>query len=148
MKIGFSFGRCVDDILNGRVEYTDVIVIVARTRMEKVEQIRPVIQAYIWEGYISGDLDKAVEIGERLFKDGKLHQPRCFGVNVPRVGDDVWLNMVPSTDLMDENVKSAWKQFQTIERLTLQEKAEMPSHLREGIYRKKIEDDPKLKDDF
>lgn len=151
MKIGFSFGRCINDILNGIVPYDDVLLIVSRTKIEKIDQVRPVVDHYIWENYICGDLDGATAIGERLFNEAKLHQPRCMGVQVPSVpGDAIWLNLAPATDLMDDHVKAAWNQFKVLERLTLDKKPSLPAHINQGIYRKidNDSDKPNLKDDF
>ena len=131
MKVGFSFGRCVNDILNGRVDINDVLVIVSRTRIDKVDQVRPIIQSYIWDRYIQGDLDEAVRIGEALYTNAKLHQPRLFGQHAIHVeSKDIWLNLVPASDLMDESVANAWKQIQVMERLALDKKPELPEHLK------------------
>ena len=39
MKVGFSLGRCIRDIVNNVVDIEDVIVIIAGTKFETQEQL-------------------------------------------------------------------------------------------------------------
>ncbi|MNK46315.1 hypothetical protein D3C87_650990 [compost metagenome] len=131
MKIGFSFGRCIDDILNGRIAYEDVLVIVARTRIPTVEDIRPVVAAYVYERYINGSIDDATAIGERLFREGKLHQPRCFDARVTHVEHSgVWMDLAPTINTDNETVVQAWKSYQMLLRLTEENKPVVPEHIK------------------
>lgn len=154
MKIGFSFGRCIDDILNGRIEYSDVLLIVARTLMRNTDDIKDVIIHYVNEGYIRGDLQDAVDIGERLYKDGKLHQPRYYGARVPQVGNgEIWMDLAPTVDSQSETVKQAWKQYQMLMRLVVDEKPAEPYHIKvvKNLHtEKKIDESPNrpLDDNF
>lgn len=147
MKIGFSFGRCIDDILNKRVEYSDVLLIVARTLMREPDDIRDVVIHYINEGYIRGDLQEAVEIGQRLLKDGKLHQPRAFGARVPQVGNgEIWMDLAPTIDSPSDTIQKAWKQYQMLLRLTEEAKPEEPYHIQvvKNLHKeKKIDETPR-----
>ncbi len=153
MKIGFSFGRCIDDILNNRVEYSDVLLIVARTRLPSIEDIRPVVAYYVDDGYINGDLEEAVRIGEKLYRDGKLHQPRMFDAPTTHVDNSgVWMDLAPTAH-SSEPVQKAWKQYQTLLRLTEDEKPMEPNHIQrvKALYsEKKIDDNqnPPFDDNF
>jgi len=53
MKIGLSLSRCMRDILEGKVDINDVLVIVARTDVDpnNDEHWRG-----IWDGYIYGGM--------------------------------------------------------------------------------------------
>lgn len=114
MKIGFSFGRCIRDIVTEKVAYDDVLVIVTRTHIDQVDQIDPVIDSYLDSRmYLMGlDPDECIAMGRRLFKEGKLHQPRAYGAGVGFVPEEkVWMDVVP-TDLNDNPVvKSAWENY-------------------------------------
>jgi hypothetical protein len=96
MLIGLSYSRCVKDIVEGRVNIDDVMVIIARTDFD------PNVDTQwkgIWRGYAGGtparsgritgsysewygttdeDEVKYRNISVVLFASGKLHQPRQF----------------------------------------------------------------------
>lgn len=153
MKIGFSFGRCIDDILNGRVPYEDVLVIIARTRISSIEEIRPVVAYYVADRYIRGHIDDAVAIGERLFREGKIHQPRCFEAPVTHVENNgVWMDLAPTINTDNETVVQAWKSYQMLLRLTEEEKPVEPYHIqltRARQEKQKIDENPRpFSDDF
>lgn len=129
MKIGLSYSRCVRDIVEGRVDIRDVLVIVARTDFDphKDEQ-----WAGIWRGYSGGsflNININMEWGEygdedeqrfrdvscELWDSGKLHQPRQFGAH-PRRLPYYWLETIVSDEELESSpaVKDAWQQFQMI----------------------------------
>jgi hypothetical protein len=121
MKVGFSFGRCIRDIVNGEVDIKDVAVIIARTRMEDDNAILDVVAEYMYTpGYLLGlDVDKCNEVALQLQHDGKLHQPRNFGKYPVRIREEhVWMDLVPTNINDNETVKSAWEQYQIALRLT------------------------------
>ena len=41
MKIGFSLGRCVRDIVNGEVDIDDVAFLITATNIKTPEQVHP-----------------------------------------------------------------------------------------------------------
>jgi len=47
MKIGFSFGRCIRDIVNGEVGYDDVAWIISGTSVKDAEGAKFVIEDYM-----------------------------------------------------------------------------------------------------
>jgi hypothetical protein len=58
MKIGFSFGRCVRDIVNGEVSIDDVAFIIAATNIHDKEQLVRVVENYLYEPTYLNGLDK------------------------------------------------------------------------------------------
>lgn len=133
MKIGLSYSRCILDIVEGRVDINNVLVVVARTDFDPRDDQQ---WAGIWTGYCHGggmsraewghydynskeDEDKFRSVSIMLWKDGKLHQPRQFGAH-PSRRPEFWLETV----LVDEDletrpaVKAAWEQFQMVAGLT------------------------------
>jgi hypothetical protein len=124
MKIGFSFGRCVRDIVKGDVAYDDVLVIIARTYMPDVDAIEDVIDQYLYEpSYLRGlDRDECLRVGRQLFTEAKLHQPRNYMGGMhwqSRVGSDyVWMDVVPTNAASDiPAVQEAWENYQLVLRL-------------------------------
>jgi hypothetical protein len=134
MKIGLSYSRCVKDIVDGRVDIDDVLIIIARTDFDPHDDQQ---WKDIWDGYGGGQtfggvfnnpewMDHPAEdelkfrnVSQRLWNEGKLHQPRKFG-SKPVRRSEIWLEAVlPSTELeQNPAAKSAWEQFQTVAGLT------------------------------
>lgn len=127
MKIGLSYSRCVRDIVEGKVDIYDVLVIVARTDFDPHNDKQ---WSGIWRGYSGGTfLNTKMEWGnygpedEQRFRNvsielydlGKLHQPRQFGAH-PRRLPYYWLETIVSEDELESSpaVKDAWQQFQMI----------------------------------
>jgi len=137
MKIGLSYSRCVLDIVEGRVDIDDVLVIIARTDFDPHDddQWRGIWIGYgggtenayqhnmfsqsnpEWAGYHDEDQFRSVSI--ELWEQGKFHQPRKFGAH-PRRRPEIWLEAVlPSSELENNQAaKKAWDTFQTIAGLT------------------------------
>jgi hypothetical protein len=117
MKIGFSFGRCIRDIVNGVVDIDDVVVIVARTHMETLEHVVGVVDAYMFrDGYLL-DLDRnvCVNVATELWERGKIHQPRIFGHNQNMVSEQyMWMDLFPSVKDTDESVTEAWNHYRAM----------------------------------
>ncbi len=130
MKIGLSYSRCVLDIVEGRVDMEDVLVIIARTDFDPRDDAQ---WSGIWAGYSGGNFANThMEWGysthsEQEFRDtsiqlwetGRLHQPRKFGRS-PRRLPYHWLEAVLVEGDLENNVaaKDAWDQFQVIAGLT------------------------------
>lgn len=135
MKIGLSFSRCVLDIVEGKVDISDVLVIVARTDFDPRDDSQ---WANIWQGYGGGTMNKSMRglfsnsnpewsgykdedeeqfrsVSIELWESGKFHQPRQFGA-YPRRMPYYWLETVLPNDELEKNpaAKSAWEKFQTI----------------------------------
>lgn len=116
MKIGFSLGKCVRDIVNGSVDINDVLVIVTRTRFEKPELLHGGLYSYSYErDYWMGlDYERCIEVCKELFETGKLHQPRLFNAvfNGPVSNDFVWMDLAPTRSEGSEQVMKAWGAYQ------------------------------------
>jgi hypothetical protein len=128
MKIGLSYSRCVLDIVEGRVDINDVLVIITRTDFDPRDDDQ---WKGIWIGYVYGgmsnpewadydfnskdDENKFRSISIMLYEDGKMHQPRKFGAH-PRRMPYYWLEVGLQTEDIESNstVKKAWEQFQIL----------------------------------
>ena len=111
MKIGFSLGRCVRDIVNGEVAIDDVAFIIAATCIKEGEQLDEVIEMYGYErGYLLGlDLDKSKEVARHLWDSNKILQPRREGMNRHMQPENsIWVDMFPTVNSENESVKKAW----------------------------------------
>jgi hypothetical protein len=115
MKIGFSFGRCVRDIVQGKVNIDDVLCIIARTYMPSTNDVKKVIHAYSHEpSYLMGlDQDACEAVGLELFLSGKIIEPRANGIAVLKVPRDyVWMDLYPTVaDVHNAGVSAAWESY-------------------------------------
>lgn len=136
MKIGFSFGRCLGSIVRGEVALDDVMVIIARTRMESEEAVKWVVNEYMYrDDYLYGlDHDECERVGLELFYSGRILEPRANGIRagmqVPR--DYIWMDLFPTAPEGTENdsVKTAWEQYRMLITMVeqLPEEGFDPSH--------------------
>lgn len=139
MKIGLSYSRCVRDIVDGKVDIDDVLVIIARTDFDphNDDQWSGIWEGYgggtdghslrgmfsgsnpEWAGYTDEDEDRFRSVSIELWERGLFHQPRKFGAH-PRRRPEIWLEAVlPSSELENNPAaKTAWDKFQTIAGLT------------------------------
>jgi hypothetical protein len=127
MKIGLSYSRCVKDIVEGRVDIDDVLVLITRTDFDPNDdtQWRGIWQGYRfggnpeWYEYEDEDEDRFRSVSIELWETGKFHQPRKFGAH-PRRRPEIWLETVlPDAEMLTRPaVKDAWDQFQTLAGLT------------------------------
>jgi hypothetical protein len=126
MKVGTSLSRCVRDIVQGRVDINDVLVVIARTDFDprSDEQWQNVWRGYRqrsgwsapeWDEFDDEQEDQVRSVTIELYETGRLHQPRQFGQHVSRV-PYVWLETVLVPEDLDNNVaaKDAWQQFQIV----------------------------------
>jgi len=132
MKIGLSYSRCVLDILEGRVDADDVLVVITRTNFDPHDDTQ---WSGIWDGYTLGGLsnpewgnydfhskddeDRFRSVSIMLYDDGKMHQPRKFGAR-PARRPEIWLEAVLPSSELEKNTaaKDAWDNFQVIAGLT------------------------------
>ena len=128
MKIGLSYSRCVRDIVDGKVDIKDVLVIVARTNFDPCDDEQ---WTRIWSGYGGGhvfgnpysnpewidypaeDEQKFRDITLELHESGKLHQPRQYGAHPPRL-NYYWLDCVVPQNEMTPAQQKAWDNYQLI----------------------------------
>ncbi len=129
MKIGLSLSRCLLDMIEGRVNPDDVLVVIARTDFDPNDKEQ---WDAIWLGYTSGNglsarewanynpddteaSDRFRQLAIDLWETGKLHQPRKFGWR-PRRYPYYWLEAVLPHSELERNpaVLDAWQKFQTV----------------------------------
>lgn len=133
MKIGLSYSRCVRDIVDGKINIDDVLVVIARTDFDphNDEQWSNIWTGYgggtdnaysqgffsqsnpEWAGYHNEDQFRKVSID--LWDSGKMHQPRKFGA-YPRRLPFIWLDTILPSEELESNpgVKAAWNKFQML----------------------------------
>jgi hypothetical protein len=131
MKIGFSYSRCVRDIVEGNVDIDNVLVIISRTDFDPHddEQWRGIWTGYRmrsgfsnpeWMDYPAEDETKFRNISIELWESGKLHQPRKFGAH-PRRSPYVWVDTGPighEQFSQPESVQQAWQNYLMLSALT------------------------------
>lgn len=114
MKIGFSLGRCIRDIVNGDVHIDDVAFIIAATCVRDPEQLIPVINEYTYRsGYLSG-LDEAEcqRVALELWNSNRILQPRREGMHRHKQPENaIWVDMYPTVPSTNESVKKAWDAY-------------------------------------
>lgn len=135
MKIGLSYSRCVRDIVEGKVDIDDVLVIIARTDFDPRDdkQWRSIWQGYgggtdnntmrglfsgsspEWAGYTDEDEDRFRSVSIELWESGKFHEPRKFGAH-PRRLPYYWLETFLPDNELDKNpaAKKAFEKFKMI----------------------------------
>ncbi len=139
MKIGFSYSRCVRDIVDGKVDINDVLVIIARTDFDPNNDDQ---WTGIWHGYGGGgsasmrgifsgsnpewagttaeDEAQYRSVSIELWESGKLHQPRKFGAH-PRRSSYIWVDTGPighEQYQQPEAVQQAWQNYLVLNALT------------------------------
>ena len=119
--------RCVRDIFQGKVDESEVLVIVARTDIDPHNDNH---WNAIWEGYTRGGFshpewrdmisenDDVRRLVIRLYDCGKIHQPRQFNAHPPRM-PYYWLDCVVPIEDIEElpAVKAAWEHYQIVANL-------------------------------
>jgi hypothetical protein len=133
MKIGLSYSRCIRDIVDGKVDINDVLVLITRTDFDphNDDQWSGIWSGYgggtdnaysrgffsqsnpEWAGYHNEDQFRGVSID--LYDSGKMHQPRKFGAR-PRRLPYYWLETIVADDELANSptVKDAWDKFQMV----------------------------------
>jgi hypothetical protein len=121
MKIGFSLGRCIRDVVNGSVNIDDVAFIIAATCVREVEQLAPVIEDYMYRGdYLKG-LDEAAcqRVALELWNTNRILQPRRQGLHrhmQPK--GSIWVDLFPTELSNNKSVKTAWDAYRFMLHMT------------------------------
>jgi hypothetical protein len=114
MKIGFSLGRCIRDIVNGEVTIDDVAFIIAATNIHDEEQLSRVIAHYLYEPtYLNGlDREQCQSVALELWTTNRILQPRREGMHRHMQPENaVWVDLFPTKVTDNENVKRAWDSY-------------------------------------
>ena len=121
MKIGFSLGRCVRDIVMGKISEDEVAFIITATCIREVEQLAPVIEDYMYRSdYLEG-LDEAEcqRVAQSLWDNNKLIQPRREGIHRHKQpANSVWVDMFPTECSDNPAVKTAWDNYRFMLHMT------------------------------
>ena len=135
MKIGLSYSRCVRDIVEGKVDIREVLVIIARTDFDPRDdtQWQGIWQGYAggsnrgsmirmfggsnpeWSSYSDEDEDLFRSVSIELWESGKLHQPRQFGAHPSRL-PYYWLETFAPEEEIAKNpaVEKAWNNYKLL----------------------------------
>ena len=114
MKIGFSLGRCIRDIVNGETSIDDVAFLITATCIHTREQIDNVILVYMNEpGYLLGlDYDQCLLVAQQLWDSNRLLQPRRQGMHRhAQPESSIWVDIFPTELSNNESVKNAWDTY-------------------------------------
>lgn len=93
--VGLSLSFCIQDILAGRVDESDVIRIQTGTTVETDHDWEQLIHDY-QVTYWRNDAAEASAIVQRLRAAGKITQPRLLGKPVPSISQGHWLDATGS----------------------------------------------------
>lgn len=121
MKIGFSLGRCIRDIVMGKISEDEVAFIITATCIRDVEQLSPVIGDYMFrDEYLYGlDEDECQRVARSLWDSNKLIQPRREGIHRHKQpAESVWVDMFPTELSNNESVKKAWDNYRFMLHMT------------------------------
>jgi len=117
MKIGFSFGRCVRDIVRGDVDIDDVAFIISATNMHNEEHLEQVVKAYLGKDYYLDGLDEDTcqQVALTLWDTNRILQPRKQGMHRHMQPESsVWVDMFPTALSENNTVKTAWNSYRTM----------------------------------
>jgi hypothetical protein len=117
MKIGFSFGRCVRDIVNGDIALKDVAFIIAATNIENEYHLEQVVKAYLSRDYYLDGLDEDTcqRVALDLWDTNRILQPRRQGIHRHMQPESsVWVDLFPTTLSENNSVKTAWNNYRTM----------------------------------
>jgi hypothetical protein len=114
MKIGFSLGRCVRDIVMGKVSEDEVAFIITATNIKDETGLQWVVDDYMLrDDYLYG-LDEAEcqRVALSLWNSNKLLQPRRQGIHRHKQpASSIWVDMFPTELSENAAVKSAWDSY-------------------------------------
>jgi hypothetical protein len=115
MKIGFSLGRCIRDIVKEHVNINDVAFIIAATNIHSEEQLKHVIEDYMYrdDDYLYGlDEEQCQAVALDLWASNRILQPRRQGMHRHRQPENaVWVDMFPTVASESDTVKTAWNAY-------------------------------------
>jgi len=114
MKIGFSLGRCIRDIVKGEVYLADVAFVIAATNIHSEEQLAQVVDSYLYRDEYLYMLDEAEcqRVALELWQSNRILQPRRQGMHRHKQPENsVWVDMFPTELSTNTAVKNAWDSY-------------------------------------
>jgi hypothetical protein len=121
MKIGFSLGRCIRDIVNGEVALDDVAFVIAATNIHEEQQLAQVVDSYLYRDDYLYMLDEAEcqRVALELWQSNRILQPRRQGMHRHKQPENsVWVDMFPTVNSDNEAVKKAWDAYRFMLHMT------------------------------
>jgi hypothetical protein len=121
MKIGFSLGRCIRDIVNGEVALDDVAFVIAATNIHEEVQLLQVVDSYLYRDDYLYMLDEAEcqRVALELWNSNRILQPRRQGMHRHKQPENsVWVDMFPTVNSNNESVKKAWDAYRFMLHMT------------------------------
>jgi len=121
MKIGFSLGRCIRDVVNGDVKLNDVAFIIAATNIREVDHLARVIEDYLYRSdYLSGlDQAECQRVALELWNTNRILQPRRQGLHRHKQPErSIWVDLFPTELSTNESVKTAWNSYRLMLHMT------------------------------
>lgn len=121
MKIGFSLGRCIRDIVKGEIALDDVAFIIAATNIHSDEQLAQVVDSYLYRDDYLYMLDEQLcrEVALELWNSNRILQPRRQGMHRHKQPENsVWVDMFPTVNSNNETVKKAWDAYRFMLHMT------------------------------
>ena len=122
MKVGLSLSRCMRDIVEARVDYDDVLVIIARTDFDPHDDAH---WGAIWDGYRYGGMSNAEwaeaepnatdEEASEIYRNVaiRLYEGGKFGAHPPRM-PYYWLECVVPEEEHNPAQQKAWDNYKMI----------------------------------
>jgi hypothetical protein len=132
MKVGFSLGRCVRDIVTEIVAYEDVAFIISGTALRDEEAIKWCVDEYMFRrDYLLGlDREQCTKVAMNLYKDGKIFQPRLQNIPAFHIPEGaVWADLFPTNVSDSDAVKKAWEAYRFMLHMTTQIHEDFKEHL-------------------
>jgi hypothetical protein len=114
MKIGFSLGRCIRDIVKGEVYLADVAFVIAATNIHSEEQLAQVVDSYLYRDEYLYMLDETEcqRVALELWNSNRILQPRRQGMHRHQQPENaVWVDMFPTVNSNNDAVKKAWDAY-------------------------------------
>lgn len=127
MKVGLSFSLCVADIITGKVDESDVLVITTGTDFDphNDQQWDQIYRGYELRWSVTGHTESEFrDLSTRLYDLGRIHQPRQFDRlnrrNWSQVFGHHWLDLMLVESELQNNVaaQDLWNKFQVVARLS------------------------------
>ena len=126
MKVGLSLSRCLRDMVEGKVLFEDVLVVIARTDVDPYNDAhwKQLFDGYLyggvshpeWQG-MEDEEENLRHVLKQLHANGKLHQPRQFGAHPTRLSY-YWLECFVPPEEMSPAQQKAWDNYKLITGLT------------------------------
>jgi hypothetical protein len=97
--IGLSLSFCIKDILYGRIREEDVHLIIAGTCARTDADFEHMIGVNYAGDYWYLDPQRGLRIARRLWREGKIFQPRVYGGEAPNIASGHWLLLTTQPSL-------------------------------------------------